>query len=63
MAKKRDIVQIEQIAKEFKMDSITRREFGDYVETCKRGGQRGTARGGDFTYPELRRLAEDFLAN
>jgi hypothetical protein len=31
MGKKRDIRQIEAIAKEFDMDSEERREFGDYI--------------------------------
>ena len=35
MGKKRDIRQIEAIAKEFGMDSDERREFGDHIEDCK----------------------------
>ena len=54
MGRKRDIRQIEAIAKEFNMDSEERREFGDYVEDCKRSGEVGSGPNGDFTYAELR---------
>ena len=60
MGKKRDIRQIEAIAKEFDMDSEERREFGDYIEACKRGGERGTGEGGDFTCEELRAKVPEF---
>lgn len=42
MARKRDIQQIEAIAREFQMDHMERREFGDYVEECKRSGEKGS---------------------
>jgi hypothetical protein len=60
MGKKRDIRQIEAIAREYGMDTDERREFGDYVEDCKRSGEKGTGRGGDFTYEELREKAREF---
>jgi len=60
MGKKRDIRQIEAIAKEFQMDSDERREFGDYVEDCKRRGEKGSGTDGDFTYEELRTKASEF---
>jgi hypothetical protein len=60
MGKKRDIRQIEAIAKEFDMDSEERREFGDYIEDCKRGGEKGSATDGDFTYAELREKVPEF---
>ena len=56
----RDIRQIEAIAREFGMDSEERREFGDYVEDCKRRGDFGSGAGGDFTYGELQDKAMDF---
>ena len=60
MAKKRDIRQIEAIAREFDMDFEERREFGDYIEECKRNGEKGTGDGGDFTYRELREKVPEF---
>ena len=60
MGKKRDIRQIEAIAKEFDMDPVERREFGDFVEDCKRGGERGSGKDGDFTYEELRKKVNEF---
>lgn len=60
MGKKRDIKQIEAIAREFGMGDDERREFGDYVEDCKRNGDQGTGRNGDFTYQELREKVGEF---
>lgn len=60
MGRKRDIRQIEAIAKEFAMDPQERREFGDYVEDCKRRGERGSGSDGDFTYGELRAKVPEF---
>ena len=60
MGKKRDIRQIEAIAREFGMDPDERREFGDYVEDCKRSGERGSGNAGDFTYDELRAKVTEF---
>ncbi len=56
----KDIRQIEAIAREFGMDPDERREFGDYIEECKRGGDRGSGPRGDFTYAELREKAAEF---
>jgi hypothetical protein len=56
----RDIRQIEAIATEFKMGDEERREFGDYVESCKRQGDHGSLENGDFTYQELRAKAREF---
>jgi hypothetical protein len=53
MSKKRDIRQVEAIAREFEMDFDERREFGDYIEDCKRRGEKGSGEDGDFTYREL----------
>lgn len=60
MSKKRDIRQIEAIAVEFVMSPDERREFGDYIEECKRNGERGKADNGDFTYEELRAKVPEF---
>jgi hypothetical protein len=60
MGKKRDIRQIEAIARQFQMDDEERREFGDYVEECKRRGERGSADNGDFSYQELIEMAKNF---
>lgn len=44
------------------MDYATRREFGDYLELCKRDGDRGTANTrGDYTWAELEQKAREFL--
>jgi hypothetical protein len=62
--KKEDIKQIEGVAKEYKMTPEQRREFGDFVEEQKAMGRRGTKNErGDFTYKELRDLAEEFLGH
>lgn len=60
MGRKRDIRQINHIAKEFDMDPQERREFGDYIEDCKRRGERGSGKDGDFTYGELRDRVPEF---
>ena len=60
MGKKRDIRNIEAIAKEFDMEERERRKFGDYIEKCKLEGQRGSGNKGDFTYAELREKVLEF---
>ena len=60
MSKKRDIWQIEAIATEFQMSPVERREFGDYVEECKRRGVKGAGMDGDYTYEELQQRANEF---
>lgn len=62
MGKKRDIQQIETIAKEFKMTQEERRDFGDFLEIEIIKGQGGTKNDRvDFTYEELRQKAREFL--
>lgn len=61
MARKKDIRQIEAIAREFNMNAQQRRDFGDYVEECKQEGERGSGERGDFTYEELRFKAREFM--
>jgi hypothetical protein len=47
---------------EFDMDDETARDFGDYLERCKRVGDRGTKNlKGDFTDDEMREKAREFL--
>jgi hypothetical protein len=60
MGKKRDIRKIEAIAKEFNMEEEERRDFGDYIEECKKKGDRGSGKKGDFTYAELREKVGEF---
>ena len=63
MPRKRDIRQIEAVAAEFSMTPLQRREYGDYVEDCKRAGEAGTAGGGNYTYDELRQKAREYLGD
>lgn len=42
------------------MDPEERREFGDFVELCKRNGERGSGKNGDFTYAELKQKVSEF---
>jgi hypothetical protein len=60
MVRKRDIRQIEAIAKEFGMDAIERREFGDYIEECKQNGETGDGPRGDFSYRQLQEKVREF---
>ena len=62
VGKKDDIRQIDAIATQFGMDPETRREFGDYLEECKRSGDGGSKNDrGDFTWSELEQKAREFL--
>lgn len=62
MGKKQDIKDIEAVAKQFGMDEEARRDFGDFIEECKRSGDRGSKNDkGDFTWQELERKAREFL--
>ena len=62
MGRKDDIREIDAIAKQFGMDAETRKEFGDYLEECKRTGDRGTKNDrGDFTWNELEQKARECL--
>lgn len=62
MGKKRDIQQVEAVAREFNMNESERRDFGDFIEEEKAAGNGGTKNErGDFTYQELQQKARDFL--
>ena len=54
---KKDIKQIRDIAIQFNMDAVTRREFVDYVESLKDL----VPNNNNFTYNELLKIAEEFL--
>lgn len=59
---KKDIVQLNEIAREFKMSSVQRKEFGYFLEEEKQSGYGGIKNErGDFTYQELRQKAKEFL--
>ena len=60
MASKRDIRQLEAVAKQVHMNDLERREFGDYLEDCKVRGDTGSRPNGDFTYAELMDKAREF---
>jgi hypothetical protein len=63
VGKKRDIQEVEEIARQFGMDEEERRDFGDYLEECKHSGDCGTKNDrGDFTWPELEQKAREFLS-
>ena len=62
MARKADIRRVERIAAQFGMSAEERRDFGDYLEECKRSGDGGTANErGDFTWTEMEQKAREFL--
>jgi hypothetical protein len=64
MGKKDDLKQIDAIAREFRMSPTLRKTFGLFLEEEKRNGYGGTLNDrGDFTYPELRQKAKEFLEN
>lgn len=59
---KPDIKQIDSVAKEYGMDDDMRMDFGDHIEGLKAVGERGTKNDrGDFTYQQLREIAEEWL--
>ena len=62
MGKKRDIQQVNAIAREFGMSPPIRKEFGKFIEKEKANGDIGTLNvKGDFTWEELQEKAEEFL--
>lgn len=59
---KKDIQQLEAVAREFDMTDEERRDFGDFIEEEKEAGNGGSKNErGDFTYQELRQKAREFL--
>lgn len=61
MAPKRDIKQIDDIAKKFRMNTEERQDFGDFLEAEKDAGCGGSKDRGDFTWEELIEKAREFL--
>lgn len=62
MGSRRDLEDLKRVAEQFGMDPDTRREFGDFLEQCKRSGDRGTKNDrGDYTWAELKAKAREFL--
>jgi len=62
MGKKRDLKQIDAIAREFDMSRPVRKSFGKFIENEKANGDIGTLNDrGDFTWEELQEKAEEFL--
>ncbi|MCL1469245.1 hypothetical protein [Argonema antarcticum] len=62
MGKKKDIQQVEVVARKFNMNESERRDFGDFIEEEKAAGNGGTKNElGDFTYQELQQKAGEFL--
>lgn len=61
--RKEDLKQVDDVAKEFKMSTEQRYEFGEFLEGEKAAGNGGTKNSrGDFTYQELRVKAQEFVA-
>ena len=62
LVKKKDIQQVEAVAREFNMTEEDRRDFGEFLESEKATGNGGTKNErGDFTYQELKQKAREFL--
>ena len=62
MGKKQDIREVDAIAERFGMAPEVRRDFGDFLEQCKRSGNGGSKNDrGDFTRDELEQKAREFL--
>jgi hypothetical protein len=62
LGNKKDIQQIQAVAKEYNMTEEERRDFGDFLEEEKATGNGGTKNNrGDFTYQELKQKAREFL--
>jgi len=62
MGKKRDIQQINAIAREFHLLGELRDSFGEFIEEQKSLGYGGSLNAKrDFTYQELRQKAKEFL--
>jgi RHS repeat-associated protein len=51
--------QVNAVAQEFGITGVARKEFGDFIEATKRGEGRGGA--DNYTYQELKQLAQEFL--
>lgn len=64
MVRKRDLKDVDAVAKQFGMNKEQRRDFGDYLEECKESGDGGSRNDrGDFTWTELEEKAKEFLSH
>ena len=62
MGRKKDLAQVDEISKKYRMGEEDRFEFGDFLEECKANGEGGTKNDReDFTWDELDRKAKEFL--
>jgi hypothetical protein len=62
LGKKKDIQQVDAVARSFNMTRSDRLAFGEFLESLKEGGFGGTQNDrGDFTYNELCQKAQEFL--
>ncbi|WP_242016554.1 hypothetical protein [Pseudanabaena cinerea] len=64
MGRKKDLEQVDAIAKNYNMSVQQRKDFGKFLEIEKKLGYGGTLNyRGDFTWDELSQKAKDFLEN
>ena len=62
MGKKQDLQEVDRAAAEAGIPPAKRRDFGRYLERCKRQGDGGTKNNrGDFTHEELLAKAREFM--
>ena len=60
MGRKEDLKRVDRIARESGLSPDQRRDFGRYIEKCKRSGAYGSPPSGDAAEEELRKMAEEF---
>jgi hypothetical protein len=60
MGRKNDLKRVDRIAREAGIPPEQRRDFGRYIERCKRAGAYGSPPHGDATDEALRQMAEEF---
>jgi hypothetical protein len=62
LGKKKDLQQVDAVARKFNLTPEQRRNFGDFLEEAKETGNGGTKNErGDFTYDELIQKVREFL--
>jgi len=62
MGRKKDLAQVDEIAKKYGMSVQQRKTFGKFIESEKRDGHGGTLNyRKDFTWEELEHKAKEFL--
>jgi hypothetical protein len=60
MGRKADLKRVDRAAGEANIPPERRRDFGRYVEKCKRSGAYDLPEDGDATPEQLREMAKDF---